>query len=100
VPVSGSVPLAGNAAALAVQGVATFTRTGVANVPAGSSSVQLNVPGGLSAASHVLATMQTATGVDIAVKSATPNAGTGKITIALTRNAPGGGVQVAWFVFG
>jgi hypothetical protein len=100
VPVSGSVPLAGNAAALGVQGVATFTRSGVANVPAGSSSVQVNVPGGLSAASHVLATMQTATGVTIAVKSATPNAGTGKITIALTANAPGGGVQVAWFVFG
>jgi hypothetical protein len=100
VPVSTAVPVAGNAAALNVRGVASFTRSNVATVPAGATSVVVNVQGGLTATSHVLATMQTTTAANVGVKSATPNTATGKITIRLTAAAPTGGISVAWFVFG
>jgi len=100
VPVSTAVPVAGNAAALNVAGVASFTRSNVATVPAAATSVVVNVPGGLTATSHVLATMQTTTAANVGVKSATPNSATGKITIRLTAAAPTGGISVAWFVFG
>jgi hypothetical protein len=85
--------------ALVVGGKATFTRTGVLTIPAGKTlATTAAVPGGLSASSHVLATMQTATAAAIAVKAAVPKAG--RITIYLTGKAPAGGVKVAWFVFG
>jgi hypothetical protein len=102
VGVSGSVPVAGNGAALTVQGVAAFTRSGVMTVPPAAASVVVNVPGGLSAASHVLATCQThvASGAQPQIQAAVPNAATGKITIYLAAAAPAGGVAVAWFVFG
>ena len=102
VPVSASVPVAGNAAALAVQGVSTFTRSNVATVPAAATNVVVSVPGGLSATSHVLATCQThvASGTQPQIQAAVPNPATGKITIYLAGAAPAGGVIVAWFVFG
>lgn len=58
----------------------------------------VTVPGGLTATSHVLATLQTNTGT-VAVRAAVPNTSTGKITIYFTASAPVG-TKVAWFVFG
>ncbi len=99
VPANGtSVLVAGNAAALKVNGVSTFTRSGVAHIT--GTTLAVDVPGGLSSASHVLATMQTTTAASVSVKSATPSTATGKVTITLTAAAPAGGVDVAWLVFG
>ena len=44
--------------------------------------------------------MQTTTGANVGVKSATPNPTTGAITITLTAAAPASGITVAWFVVG
>jgi hypothetical protein len=99
VPVTGSVPIAGNAAALDVKGRATFTRSGVATLAAAAASVVVPVPGGLAASSHVLATLQGVVAGALAVKSAAPNTANGKITIYFTGSAPSG-TKVAWFVFG
>ena len=99
VPVSAAVPIQGNAAALTVQGVATFTRSGVITLGAPATNLAtVAVAGGLTATSHVLATVQTNSGT-IAVRAAVPNTATGKIDIYLTGNAPAG-TKVAWFVFG
>jgi hypothetical protein len=98
VPTSGSVPVAGNAAALKVVGVASFTRSGVATFTTAGTSILVDVPGGLSATSNVLATLQTNTGT-VAVRAAVPNTVTGKITIYLTASVAVG-TKVAWFVFG
>ncbi len=98
VPVSGAVPIAGNAAALAVQGVASFTRSGVAQLTTAGTSVLVSVPGGLTAASHVLATLQNNVG-NVGVRAAVPNTANGKITIFLTGSVPVG-TKIAWFVFG
>ena len=98
--VSASVPVAGNGPALTVQGVASFTRSGVASVLAGTSSIVVNVPGGLTAASHVLATAQTNLGT-LSVRAAVPNTTTGKITIYLSGSVPASqSFSVGWFVFG
>jgi hypothetical protein len=78
--------------------VSTFTRSGVAHIT--GTSVAVDVPGGLSATSHVLATMQTTTSANVSVKSASPSTATGKVTITLTAAAPAGGLDVAWLVFG
>jgi hypothetical protein len=99
VPANGTtVPVTGNASALRVSGVLTHTRSGVAHIT--GTSLAVNVPGGLSATSFVLATMQTTTGANVGVKSATPSSATGKVTITLTAAAPAGGVDVGWFVVG
>jgi hypothetical protein len=98
VPVSAAAPVAGNAAALSVQGVASFTRSGVVSLTGAASSVVVSVPGGLTATSHVLATLQTNTGT-VAVRAAVPNPANGKVTIFLGANAPAG-TKIAWFVFG
>jgi hypothetical protein len=80
---------------------ARFNRSGLLTIPAGTNNALTTaVPGGLTASSHVLATMQTATSTNIGVKSATPNPSTGQIAITLTTNAPSGGIVVAWLVFG
>jgi hypothetical protein len=92
------VPVPGNGAALAVQGVASFTRSGTVTLAGKARSAVVAVPGGLTASSHVLATMQTNTGV-IGVRAAVPNTATGKVTIYLTGTAPKG-AKIAWFVFG
>lgn len=102
VPVSGSVPIAGNGAALNVQGVASFTRSGVVTLAAAGTSVLVPVPGGLKGTSHVLATVQAlalTTPGSIGVLSAFPNPATGKVTINFTGTAPKN-TEVAWFVFG
>jgi hypothetical protein len=92
------VPVPGNGPALAVQGVASFTRSGAVTLGGKVKSVTVSVPGGLTASSHVLATMQTNTGT-IGVRAAVPNPATGKVTIYLTGTAPKG-TKIAWFVFG
>jgi hypothetical protein len=100
IPVLGGkgVAAGGNGAALAVAGVAAFTRSGAVTLGGRASSVIVAVPGGLTASSHVLATMQTNTGT-IGVRAAVPNTATGKVTIYLTGTAPKG-TKIAWFVFG
>ncbi len=92
-----TVRVAGNAAALNVAGVAAFTRSNVVSMTTASTVV--SVPGGLTAASHVLATMQTKLATTPQILAAVPNAATGKITIYLSA-APASAVNVAWFVFG
>jgi hypothetical protein len=62
------------------------------------TSLLISVPGGLTAASHVLATLQTVAG-NVSVKAAIPNTATGKVTILFTGTVPVG-TKVAWFVFG
>ncbi len=102
VPAGGAVSAAGNAAALTVQGVAKFTRSGIAIVSATFNSVVVNVAGGLTATSHVLATMQThlPSGTP-RVLAVVPNPATGKITIYLDAPVPSmKTVTIAWFVFG
>ena len=93
-----SVLVAGNGPALKVNGVSTFTRSGVVHIS--GTSMAVDVAGGLTSSSHVLATMQTTTAANVSVKSASPSSATGKITITLTAAAPAGGVDVAWLVFG
>ena len=98
----GAIAAAGNAAALQVQGVAAFTRSGTAVISATFTSVAVSVPGGLTAAATVLATMQThlASGTP-RVLAAVPNPANGKITVYRTRLCPRRRpVTVAWFVFG
>jgi len=86
--------------ALQVDGVAAFSRSGVATLSAPATAVAVTVPGGLKTTSHVLATLQTDTGAaTLAVHAAVPNTSTGKITIIFTGTAPVG-AKVAWFVFG
>ena len=100
VAAGGAVAVAGDAAALEVRGVASFTRSGLTTLPAAATSAVVAVPGGLSATSHVLATLQTDSGAEtLAVHAAVPNDSTGKITIYFTGSAPSG-TKVAWFVFG
>jgi hypothetical protein len=104
----GSIATPGHGAALDVQGVATFSRSGVLEVTSQSSSVvELPVPGGLRASSHVLTTLQnrttTSSGTVQQVIAAEPNVTTGKVKIYLSGNpnlAPGATVKIAWFVIG
>ncbi len=100
VAAGGAVAVAGNGPALAVQGVATFTRSGVVSLTTAGTSVVVTVPGGLKTTSHVLATLQTDTGAaTLAIHAAVPNTSTGKITLYFTGSAPVS-TKVAWFVFG
>jgi hypothetical protein len=81
--------------ALAVQGTATFSRSGVAKVQAGNLSVRVS---GLSltSSSLVLATIQ-GDFKDIWVRGVVTNPGAGTFTIWLNAPAPAK-VPVAWFV--
>ena len=87
--------------ALQVAGKATFTRSGVTTVAtAGTSVTTAAVSGGLTSASHVLATLQSDSGTaTLAIHAAVPDTADGKITIHFTGSAPVG-TKVAWFVFG
>ena len=93
----------GTGAALDVHGKAAFTRSNVLNIAGTNNKLTGVIPGGLTATSHVLATLQTNSGT-LAVRAAVPiltGANAGKIQIFLTGNAPAApGVNVAWFVFG
>jgi hypothetical protein len=96
---SGTGVLAGHGAggdALRVDGKATFSRSGVATIPAGASSVTVaGVP--LTAASIVLATLQNLLGKGEYVIAAVPSAGTGSFTVYLNR-AASAAAKVGWFV--
>jgi hypothetical protein len=101
----GSIAAPGNGPALEVQGVATFSRSGVIEFTTqGASVVEVAVPGGLKESSHVLALAQnltTTSGQEIQhVVAAEPNVATGKVNIYLRGNNPGVSVKIAWFVFG
>lgn len=79
--------------ALSVVGKVTFSRSGVATVPAGKKAVKVTLAG-VTASSLVLATPQKAeTGV--AVNAAAPAAGSFMITLTA---APTSALKVAWFV--
>jgi len=104
---AGSGVGSGYAAALDVRGHATFDRSGLLTIPAGASKAFTSlVPGGLSASSRILATIQENKGT-ITVRAAVPitaaGPNKGKIQIILTGPvpaSPAGGLKVAWFVFG
>jgi hypothetical protein len=82
--------------ALEVNGAATFSRSGLATIPAGHSEVRVK-PLRLTSASFVLATIQgNVVGVDIrGVTIVTGNKGS--FTIHLNKNAPSA-LVVGWFV--
>jgi hypothetical protein len=79
--------------ALNVNGKATFSRSGIVTVAAGTNSLTVTL-GGVTTASMVLATAQQPKAVY--VKAAVP--GSGSFTIRLTGKAPTGGLIVAYFV--
>ncbi len=84
---------------LKVNGVASFVRSGVVTV-ADNGVTTVKVPGGLSASSHVLATMNAVAdggqGV-LHVWAAVPDTQTGTITLYSYAFK---GAKIAWFVFG
>jgi hypothetical protein len=87
--------------ALDVAGRAQFSRSGRASVPPNRKSVDVTVPGGLSASANVLATLQIKRG-DVHVLAARPNypaAGQVRIYISDVASTTAS-TQVAWFVLG
>jgi hypothetical protein len=87
--------------ALAVNGKATFSRSGRASVPAGKSHVDVDIPGGLLASANILATIQGfRSGVYVA--GVRPNyPASGKARIYLNKVASASAVtSVGWFVVG
>ena len=96
VAVGGAVAGAGNGPALSVQGVAAFSRSGIATVPANQRSVTVNVPGGLTESSGAIALLQ---GDGALVGAAVPDPATGTLEIFLIGVRPFP-AKVAWFVFG
>ena len=85
--------ISNNGTALAVDGVAVFTRSGRVTVPAGSKRVTVSVE--LGTGSMVLATVQEKGRPGVA--AAVPNAAADTFTIFLTRRTTNPAV-VAWFV--
>jgi hypothetical protein len=82
--------------ALKVSGKATFSRSGLVTIPAGTNHATVSLAR-VTAASMVIATAQQSAGV--AVRAAVPaDPVGGKFTIYLTGNAPAGGLSVAYFV--
>lgn len=81
--------------ALAVTGVATFSRSGLAMVAAKQKSVTITLAG-VTTSSMILATLQQTAGT-AAVASAVP--GSGSFTIHLTA-APTSKVKIAYFILG
>jgi hypothetical protein len=95
VGVGGAVAAAGNGPALSVQGVAAFSRSGIATVPAGQRVVTVNVPGGLTASSGAIALQQ---GSGALVGAAIPDPATGTLAIWTIGPRPFPS-NVAWLVF-
>jgi hypothetical protein len=87
--------ISANGTALAVEGVAVFSRSGRVTVPAGAKKVTVNVE--LGNGSAVLATAQQKGPASVA--AAVPNAAADSFTIFLTRRTTNPAV-VAWFVLG
>lgn len=87
--------------ALAVSGRATFSRSGRVNVPANRAYVDVTVPGGLSSAANVLATLQLIrTGVWVsAARPNYPSAGVVRIYLNKVAHATAT-TPLAWFVLG
>ena len=85
--------------ALEVSGKAKFTRSGKASIPKGKLSVDITVPGGLTADSLVHATLQTYRGA-VAIAAVRPNyPAAGKARIYLTKVASlTAATVVAWIV--
>jgi hypothetical protein len=82
-----------NGIALQVNGKAKFSRSGIATVAAGASSLNVSLPG-VTTSSMVIATAQQ--NGNVSVKAAVPSGGSFKLF--LTGNAPAGGLKVAYFV--
>ena len=92
------VDAAGSSGALAlrVTGKATFSRSRVVTIGAGTASLNVALAG-VNAKSMVLATAQQSTSVS--VKAAAPAVpSSGHFTTYLTGNAPAAGLKVAYFV--
>jgi hypothetical protein len=105
----GRIASSGHGPALTVNGVATFSRGGVVEWPTGSpaSVIDIAVPGGLTASSYVLATLQNPTRTTgnfvQQITAAEPLVTTGKVRIHLlgTPALPSGvTLKIAWFVCG
>jgi hypothetical protein len=79
--------------ALDVRGKATFSRSGMVTIAAGSASKKITLAG-VTTASMILATAQQ--DGTVYVRSAVP--ASGSFTIHLTGKAPAGGLKVAYFV--
>lgn len=103
IPASATIAEAGHGPALDVQGVATFSRSGVVNI-VGVNRIEVDVPGGVRPGSYAFAMPQEAAyvgGTHVVVEAAEPNLYTGKVTIWLNVTpAAGTGMKVAWFVIG
>jgi hypothetical protein len=86
----------GGALALRVTGKATFSRSGVVTIAAGTASLNVALAG-VNAKSMILATAQQS--ASVSVKAAAPAVpSSGHFTIYLTGNAPAAGLKVAYFV--
>jgi len=86
----------GNGAALSVQGVAAFSRSGLFTVPANTDIATFDVPGGLTESSGAVA--MTADPNGYLVARAIPDPATGKLTLHMGGRKPVP-TKVAWFVF-
>ena len=85
--------------ALAVLGRSTFSRSGIAKVSSGHSSVDITVSGGLASGSMILATIQ-GSRPGVAVSSVRLNyPSTGKARVYLTKSVSAS-TPVAWFALG
>ena len=97
VAAGGAVAAEGNGPALAVQGIAAFSRNGLFIVPANTDVATFNVPGGLTASSGAVA--MTADPNGYLVARAIPDPTTGTLTLHMGGRKPVP-TKVAWFVFG
>ncbi len=82
-----------NGTALDVRGKATFSRSGLVTIAAGTASKKVTLAG-VTPASMILATAQQ--DATVSVRSAVP--ASGSFTLHLTGKAPAGGLKVAYFV--
>jgi hypothetical protein len=88
----------GSATALSVQGRATFSRSGKALLPKGRTFVDVEVGGGLSPSSLVVATLMLNC-VGVYVPSAVPNPAAGTVRIYVNKVASSASsTPIAWFV--
>lgn len=100
---------------LDVTGVAKFARSGVVPVPTGTfpdgfANLTVKVPGGLTAASHVLVQLEipkvnlsntnTWPNMYASVAAVTLNTSDGEFTVWFDGDSFKSGVKLAWFVFG